>query len=389
MRISIKLCLILMVLSSFLANVSTAFAAERTNPFKKIAESEAVAWLEEIAGSPQKAQELEDIRNHWKDLRTAAFVHLGALGTEASLAAAERIENKAKACTLTPAIVPIGRLIHPCWHVGDGQAYPLAMTEGPDGVTYAVIFSSLLGASDLCLISSRTPDDRASWSRPKIIPGIPCQWIRNPSLKLQENDLLVFSYIQDAPGTRNLMDGTTDNEKPAPALGPQKYKFRIQDVLRDQDGDGWTDSEEIRLGLDPKKNDTDGDGIADSIDCCPGFAAPDGHGADEEALILQKALFATFGLTESRCLLIANPKASKIQIWGYPGPVIYMDEKEWRKTRERGGIFVNWFAKRIGDEAEVTICDYEGPLSAGSQAVYLKKIKGRWTVTKREFGIVS
>jgi hypothetical protein len=41
------------------------------------------------------------------------------------------------------------------------------------------------------------------------------------------------------------------------------------------------------------------------------------------------------------------------------------------------------------DEAVVEITDYEGPLAAGGQYVFLKKHDGRWFVVARETTWVS
>jgi hypothetical protein len=161
-------------------------------------------------------------------------------------------------------------------------------------------------------------------------------------------------------------------------------------VLRDQDGDGWTDVAEQRLGLDPQQNDTDGDGLADGLDPCPNFAPPAGQETNEEISILQKAIFATFGLTDSRYLLLVGPTSRKVQIWGYRGPVVYLErDHDWGKEFESAGIFVNWSVTRDGTEAKVTISDFEGPLAAGIQYIYLKKIRNVWIVRKRELGGVS
>ena len=50
---------------------------------------------------------------------------------------------------------------------------------------------------------------------------------------------------------------------------------------------------------------------------------------------------------------------------------------------------VFWTVKITGDSAIVTIVDYEGPESAGSQDVTLRKINGKWFVVNRKLGRVS
>ena len=106
--------------------------------------------------------------------------------------------------------------------------------------------------------------------------------------------------------------------------------------------------------------------------------------------ILQKAIFATFGLTDSRHLLIVGPKSRKVHVFGYQGPILYLDDTDaWREEHQYGAVFVNWDLKRNGDEAKVFIHDWEGMLAAGSQYVFLKRIGGKWIVVRRELGPVS
>jgi len=212
-------------------------------------------------------------------------------------------------------------------------------------------------------------------------------------------ELLEFTFIQETPRPRGIMEGTQDPGVTATNLGKQKLEIHLADVLRDTDQDGWTDLEEQRLGLDPNKPDTDGDGLADGMDPCPNFAPPKGVETNENARILQKAIFATFGLSGSRYLLIAGPGAEripdptseKIQVWGYLGPIIYREDTggSWRNDHGYGGIFVCWRVTRTGDEAKVTLLDYEGPLAGSSQDVLLKKIGDKWYVVGRQFGGVS
>jgi len=363
------------------------------NTAKGISEAVDIAWLERIAGSLAEAQKLKPrggLARNAKDLRTAAYARLGALGTKESLAAVRRVETKAKGGTLTPDTVSIDRWTHPSWHFGDMRVRPLAQTQAPNGKTYAVIRSALLGGLDLFLISSETPEDKRSWSRPRLIPGKRYRSIRKPSLRVRDKDVLVFSFVQEKPAPRRIMEGTPQPGKQASSLGPQELEIAISAVDRDQDGDGWTDVEEQRLGLNPGREDTDGDGISDGMDPCPNFAPPAAHETSEEIQILQKALFATFGLSDSRYVLIVGPKSVKAQVWGYPGPIIYLDNPDnWRKEHGYGAVFVDWKVSLEGDEARVSIGDYEGPEAAGSQLVRLKKIGGTWVVTKRELGPVS
>jgi hypothetical protein len=160
-------------------------------------------------------------------------------------------------------------------------------------------------------------------------------------------------------------------------------------ITRDTDRDGWTDAEEERLGLDPRKPDTDGDGIPDGKDICPAYAPRPGDD-DEEARILQKAIFAVFGLSGSRDLIFVGEGSRRLQVWGYEGPILYgISADTWHK-KHISGTWVGWkVTARTEREATVSIGDWEGTLAAGGQTVTLRKIQGDWYVVKMELGEVS
>jgi WG containing repeat len=360
------------------------------NPFVKIGNSADVAWLEEIASSTLAAAELKPgggLASHSKDLSTAAYVRLGVIVTAESIAAIKRIEALARKIVPAPNKSTPGDFIHPGWHFSDSGLRPVAQVTAADGVTYALIVSSNMGDLDLFLISSKTPQDRLSWSRPLLVPDSLYRGIKEPKLAMNGADELIFSFVQDAPPPRALMEGTFDPGPKAPAMGPQQWKLSIKAIQRDSDGDGWTDIEEQRLGLDPKNKDTDGDGIPDGDDVCPNFSLSDEDKNDEDIKIFGKAIFATFGIGGSRHLLLVGDESKRVHVWGYAGPVIYgQNVKTWSKSHQYGAVYVSWrIRKRISDsEVIVEIVDYEGPLAAGGQDVRLKNINGEWVVITRQ-----
>ncbi len=365
------------------------------NPFVKINNSTDVAWLESIATSPLAAAELRPgggLANNPKDLSTAAYVRLGVIGSPESLAAINRIEEKAHKIVPVPSRSTPGDFIHPGWHFSDSRLQPIAQVRSANGATYALIVSSLMGDLDLFLMSTKTPEDPSSWSRPLLVPNKLYRGIKNAQLTMNGTDELVFSFVQNPPPARALMEGTFDPGPKSPAIGPQEWKLSIREIEKDSDGDGWTDIEEERLGLDPKNKDSDGDGIPDGQDVCPNFSLKDQDSNDEEIKIFQKAIFVTWGLSGSRHLLLVGPEVKRVHIWGYAGPVIYgPDVKSWSKDHQYGAVYASWrIRRRISDnEVIVEIVDYEGPLAAGGQDVRLKKINGVWVVISHRATWVS
>jgi len=290
-------------------------------------------------------------------------------------------------CTQAPHSPAYGSDTHPCWHFGDKPQPPLARVIAPDGTAYAVEASHRLGYYDLFIVSTRTPDDAASWSRPRLTLIAAEEFeVEKAALTMRDDRMLALSYVVwkrlPKPHGQKGEDTTTENKA---------CEIRL-DMLRDSDNDGWTDLEEQRLDLDPAKADTDGDGINDGEDVCPTFALPKDHEKDENVQIIQKAFFATVGLTASHYMLIIEPKCAKVHVWGYRGPVLYPDEAQcraWRRGRQFGPVYVSWEVKRDGDQAQVVIDDYEAPMAAGGQMVYLRKIAGMWYVVRREITWIS
>jgi WG repeat protein len=365
------------------------------NPFVRINSSTDVAWLERIASSPQAAAELRPgggLANHAKDLSTAAYVRLGVIGSPESLAAIKRIEEEARKIVPVPPRATPGDFIHPGWHFSDSEFSPLAQVTGANGTTYALIVSSIMGDLDLFLMTTRTPNDASSWSRPLLVPKTLYRGIKEAKLAMNGADELLFTFVQEAPPARGLMEGTFDPGPKAPASGPQQWKLSIKEMQQDSDGDGWTDIEEERLGLDAKKSDTDGDGLADGQDVCPNFSLRDEDQNDEEIKLFQKAIFVTWGLSGSRHLLLVGSDVKRVHIWGYAGPVIYgQDVKSWSKAHQYGAVYASWRIRKRQSNGDVIveIVDYEGPLAAGGQDVRLRKVGDDWVVVSRRATWVS
>ncbi len=215
--------------------------------------------------------------------------------------------------------------------------------------------------------------------------------IREPRLSAEGDALLKFDYVQETSTVPKRADGTSDYSKVERQRTERHLQVRLADVTRDTDHDGWTDLEEQRLGLDPNKSDTDGDGLADGMDPCPSYAPPKDDETDENIQILQKAVFATFGLSGSRQLLLVGPNSPRAQFWGYAGPIIFLEDTgaAWREKYGSGGLFVTLEATRTGDEAQVRLSDYVGPMGGGTQFIHLKKIQGKWIVVGRQTGGVA
>jgi hypothetical protein len=237
-----------------------------------------------------------------------------------------------------------------------------------DGREYAALPLDLYGARSV-FVAWRDGD---GWSRPRFVPI--ATGLNRVALTLSAPGELVATFTPYA----------TDRASNVPS--PQRLV--VAEITKDADGDGWTDLEEAQLGLDPAEKDSDGDGIADDRDSTPLFDARTGQPSEEDR-ILQRAIFANFGMTGASHALFADVKARRLQLYGIPGPIIYTDSDQ--PLRERGGgVHVSWrLLERGEDSATVEIVDYEGPLAASGEHVTLRRIAGAWYAVSRRMLWIS
>jgi hypothetical protein len=350
------------------AAVDQARPAIDRGPISAVERSTDVAWLERVAVSGAFAREVQGRSSIGmpKALRVAAYARLGAIGTAESLAAIGRVEREMAATPLTPSTVPLDVWPSIGWHMTDRDmsSGTVATAAPQDGVVYAVIDATLLGGADHFLISTRTPLDPASWSRPKLIAAVPRRGAAGKAT-------LVWR------GPRTLILESAG----------ETVQIAIDEIERDSDGDGWTDLEEARIGTNPHNTDSDDDGIPDGRDVCPLYAAP--SGADDSSTILQAAVFGAFALTGSRELLYVTPQTPRVHLTGYAGPVLY-DRAIPKSGDGNGGTYVSWkIVNKTADDAIVQLTDWEGNLGGGGQDVTLKKLASRWIVVAVKTSWVS
>jgi hypothetical protein len=336
-----------------------------------------VSLLERYAGPGPTREELGQQRwsHSMKTLRSAALCRLGELGTPESLAAADRVVGAAAALGPGADRFEATVLPHPAWHVSDMPVLPLAETTAPDGTTYIVVRGYPYGRSELFVSSSKSPNDRDSWTRPRLVPLAISGRVGHGSATWREGALELTFDETDLPQGRDAA--------PSPPRA-RTATVDLVDVWRDSDRDGLTDIEERRIGLDPGNPDTDGDGILDGADTCPTYAATRDAPSGEAGDIVRAAFFATFGVSRSRMLVKIDPGVPRFQLQGYLGPVLYSDSPPpYRRTESVPDpdpvIWLGWeVVNRTVDSAVVILNDWEGSLAASGQNVYVKRIRGRW-----------
>lgn len=363
-----------------------------------IAASDDVQWLERIAGSADAASEVFRSQSRPigqpKDLRVAAFARLGDLGTDESLAAQRRIAAALIARSMIAAAASLtANWPHPGWHMGDYRPVPLARIRTTDGERLVTISMDLLGPWQLFVL--RCEDDELSrCSRPKPLGPWAWRYVKvDASLKEVAPGRLTLTLVPVAPVKPSIMDGIAPvGMQPAAPSIPDIRDIVLTDVDRDSDADGWTDLEERTLGLDPARADSDGDGIDDAHDRAPLYAPAKAETVDEDVAILQAAIFAAFGLSESRWALFAKDEnVKRLQVPGLSAPVLFNRPLRFDpKVGGPGGVFVTWkILRTAATEATVEITDWEGPLAAGGQNIFLRRINDEWVVVARQTTWIS
>lgn len=330
--------------------------------FRDIAQSGDVAWLERLctdrayaeAEYAQRGRNMSGVKGN----RSAAYVRLGALGTEASLAAIARIEAMAHQRSVLPQpATPKAPSYHPAPHMGDWVWTPAAQVRFGDGRDVAAYVLNAYGPPSLFLAVSAG----GRWSPPLMVP-IGTGYGEPPSIALREL----------AGGRVRVEFGPAPNTPVPFQPMPDAIEVSLGELQRDTDGDGWTDIMERHLEMNWRDADSDRDGIPDGQDVTPSYRPPT-NAEDEDARILRRAIFSMFGLTESPGALFVADNSRRLQLDGLPGPVFYREGN--------GGVRVTWkILEKTADTATVKLTDFEGALSASSNEVTLRKINGDWYV---------
>lgn len=371
-----------------LVAVTLTFSAQGIDADRRVRQSTDIGWLEHIAAIPGAAEALKTVVSH-KNLRTAAYVRLAEIGSPEALAAARRVEEAARKWPLLPAAVSLDLLPHPSGHFGDAPKKPFVSTKSSDGLTYALIDLYRFGGLDAFLITSKTPEDATTWSRPRLLPHRSTHGIVDPVLTFAGPGVLLLEFdIPADPKAYAILRPLP----PSPATttaARQRWEIALADVNKDTDGDGWSDIEEKRLVLDWTSVDTDRDGSPDGNDICPNHAPSPFEGNDEEARILKKVFFAGFGLLYSQDLLLVGGNARPLQFWGSRAPVLVgVDRSEWIRQWNRAPPRVSWNVKSVSQDASgvrtavVEFSDFVGALAAAGYTATLKHLDGEWFVVK-------
>ncbi len=173
--------------------------------------------------------------------------------------------------------------------------------------------------------------------------------------------------------------------------------FPDDPILRkDTDSDGLTNLVEVRLGTDPKKADTDGDGLPDAIDPCPN-AAPRPLGDTEQ--ILSACMEAwLFGQQSQGAMVIFNPEVAPFEFHSWQGQLLWRRRKKqdsWKSLADSGADAVSFYHPIRSHLPKKELVEFSadhqsarivlhvipnGCVDTESRIYFLKKIDGEWFV---------
>ncbi len=323
-----------------------------------------------------------------KDTKLAAFCRLGKIASAESMEKINQIIQLYHQKSTDHRLNIATMSLHPCWNFGDlGYPEPLAVTKH-NGKIYGVFFSDRLGKPDMYLSVKDSVSD-SIWSKPLLFATV--GWAQYAYLEDYDgNHLKLIIKNQQKHGKDYKGDWIVDEVlgRDSIVLVKKVLFLNIDSISHDNDNDGLTDIEEFRYGLNPNNQDSDSDGIPDGIDPVPNTSV---HNCSKtNKAILDAVFFAAFGLSNSDyLLLIENSTILKVHFDNYRGKIIYRDYNDWVKEHGAGVVKIQWNILNLFFWAKVEIINYVGPLAAGSQSFYLKRVKGRWVVYKTEIGWIS
>ncbi len=316
-------------------------------------------------------------------LREAAYSHLAGTGGEAGVKAilAERHSRK-----LLPPLASRLDLGDVGKSSRDRKATTLiAEKSDGQGHTWALAQCAVLGSSGDLWLLEKTGN---SWGNP-LFTGVSLDGISR------------WAKTKD-PSPKAF--GKSADELAKGAWYPLLVSHHA-DLARDTDGDGLTDLVEARLGTDPKKADTDGDGDRDEIDPFPN--APTRPLSDTEKVLA--AVFEAryhFMAWPVAAVFTAPPDLKPFEMVGYPGPVIWNPIETTRfstsleRCYEQGVAFIamrgndqkgetalTWNANHT--EASLTISTYYGGLNGTGYSAVVRKFGNEWLVVSLDQAYVS
>jgi outer membrane protein assembly factor BamB len=331
---------------------------------------------------------LKQLRDPQADsvLREEAYLHLAGTGGEEGLKAVLAERNRR---TLLRPVAE--RVLSGYLNAGEfgNKTKPVAEHKDPAGGDWGLLKSGVLGSSGDLWLAQKVGE---KWANPLFV-GV--------------STLGVSNWAKPKPPEPKFAGKT------AKELADGAWFMALvgnPDLSKDTDGDGLTDIEEKRLGTDPAKADTDGDGDPDGVDPWPN--APTRPLSDAEQVLA--AVFEAryhFDDSEGVGIFFAPTGMKPFEMTGRRGTMIWLDtdgKRDWatplEQCYEQGVAFIRFGesqdAKKPWEErvihwstdhsqASVEISTYFGGLNGTGYRAVVKKFGKDWVVTFMRMSYVS
>jgi hypothetical protein len=252
---------------------------------------------------------------------------------------------------------------------------PLVTTTDEEGERWAVVALWWYGShEDLWIIHST---DGETWSYP-LFTGLG---------RLARGDSRYQMRLEVRAGKVRILYPRHDVPPNASRVARAEEEISIADLTRDSDRDGLYDVEERRLRTDPRKPDTDGDGLVDGEDLNPLVGRNPRQLTDEQAI--RQAVFRRHVHDEVKLTVIqAEPADRQEYLGGFGGITLSLSKQEIAEFRKEAGGGVPTFSfgeirfSQEGNYAELEFTDYAAPRARAVFLVKLRKVlPGLWAVT--------
>lgn len=303
-------------------------------------------------------------------------------------------EAKHKRALLKPLAARVLEDIRSGYHRNEKQ--PFSTRKDPSGRVFGLAHSIMLGDSDDIWLVEKI---NGQWTNP-LLTGI-STWVGRR-----------IAFRQDEDDEEHKSNAKRQLEKNWVTILKS-----LSAIQKDSDHDGLTDLVEERLGTNPNKRDTDGDGTPDDVDPWPN--APSRPLSEEEAILAAVFEARFHNLEGEGSDVLGMPGGVKpFEMPGRSGPTLWSSEDDsehlttnlsglyergvgiiglggrgeneptkptWSKTTL--GKMIEWDA--VKQEATVRISVYYGGLAGSGYVCTVKKFGSDWLVTSLRMEYVS